>query len=79
MNWPARSPDLSALDFFLWGFMKSIVYRTPVQDLQDLEQRIEQAVRQITPEMVANCKRSLLERARCCVQQQGGHFEHLIH
>ncbi|GFU80357.1 uncharacterized protein TNCV_3521311 [Trichonephila clavipes] len=23
VNWPARSPDLSCLDFFLWGHMKS--------------------------------------------------------
>jgi hypothetical protein len=24
--WPARSPDLNPLDFFLWGCMKSRVY-----------------------------------------------------
>ena len=22
LSWPARSPDLNPLDFFLWGFMK---------------------------------------------------------
>ncbi|GFV86099.1 uncharacterized protein TNCV_670961 [Trichonephila clavipes] len=26
VNWLARSPDLSCLDFFLWGHMKNIVY-----------------------------------------------------
>ena len=25
-NWPPRSPDLSPLDFFLWGYLKSKVY-----------------------------------------------------
>ncbi|GFS61387.1 uncharacterized protein TNCV_3105651 [Trichonephila clavipes] len=30
VNWPARSPDLSCLDFFLWGHMKSIVYASSV-------------------------------------------------
>ncbi|GFX27942.1 uncharacterized protein TNCV_3083631 [Trichonephila clavipes] len=30
VNWPVRSPDLSCLDFFLWGHMKSIVYASPV-------------------------------------------------
>ncbi|GFV47961.1 uncharacterized protein TNCV_1994451 [Trichonephila clavipes] len=26
VNWPASSPDLSCLDFFLWGHMKSLIY-----------------------------------------------------
>ena len=26
-NWPPRSPDLTPLDFCLWGWMKSEVYR----------------------------------------------------
>ena len=26
-NWPPRSPDLTPLDFCLWGLMKSEVYR----------------------------------------------------
>jgi len=27
INWPPRSPDLTRLDFCLWGLMKSEVYR----------------------------------------------------
>jgi len=27
INWPPRSPDLTPLDFCLWGLMKSEVYR----------------------------------------------------
>ena len=30
--WPPRSPDLTLLDFFLWGHIKSLVYKTPVPD-----------------------------------------------
>ena len=26
VNWPARSPDFSPCDFFLWGYMQSKVY-----------------------------------------------------
>ena len=26
VRWPPRSPDLSACDFFLWGYLKSKVY-----------------------------------------------------
>ena len=34
INWPPRSPDLTPLDFCLWGLMKSEVYRKRV-DTQD--------------------------------------------
>lgn len=35
--WPPRLPDFTALDFFLWGFVKDQVHRTRVTDLKDLE------------------------------------------
>jgi hypothetical protein len=28
-TWAARSPDLSACDFFLWGHLKSQVFKVP--------------------------------------------------
>jgi hypothetical protein len=28
--WPPRSPDLTPLDFFLWGTLKERIYQTPV-------------------------------------------------
>jgi len=27
INWPPRSPDLTLLDFCLWGLMKNEVYK----------------------------------------------------
>src|SRR5207253_8482615 len=35
--WPPRSPDITPLDFFLWGYVKDIVFRTKVTGLQDLK------------------------------------------
>jgi hypothetical protein len=29
IRWPARSPDLNPLDFFLWGYIRDNVYLTP--------------------------------------------------
>jgi hypothetical protein len=31
--WPPRCPDLTALDFFLWDFVKNQVYMTPLPAL----------------------------------------------
>ncbi|EFN71217.1 hypothetical protein EAG_05969, partial [Camponotus floridanus] len=38
--WPPRSPDLSLLDFFLWGHIKTLIYETPIETEQELVARI---------------------------------------
>ena len=38
--WPPRSPDLTPLDFFLWGHVKTIVYATKPTPLKDLKAKI---------------------------------------
>jgi hypothetical protein len=35
-HWPARSPDLNPLDFFLWGYVKNVVYNRPIHNEEDL-------------------------------------------
>jgi hypothetical protein len=35
MPWPPRSPDITLLDFFLWGYVKSNVFQTPVNGLDE--------------------------------------------
>jgi hypothetical protein len=34
--WLARSPDLNPLDFFVWGYLKTLVYETTVETEADL-------------------------------------------
>ena len=46
-EWPPRLPDLTPLDFFSWGYMKSLVSKTPPLHLTDLRQRTTAAVNQI--------------------------------
>ena len=38
--WPARSPDLTVPDFFLWGFLKDRVFRRRIMTIQELKQAI---------------------------------------
>ncbi|GFX97851.1 uncharacterized protein TNCV_4905021 [Trichonephila clavipes] len=47
VRWPARSPDLSCLDFYFWGHMKSLVYDTPVDNAEELVARIAVAAGEI--------------------------------
>lgn len=41
--WSPQSPDITPLDFFLWGYVKDVVYRTKIQDITDLKQKISDA------------------------------------
>ena len=37
---PPWSPDMTSLNIFLWGFVKTRVFRTPVNDIPELRDRI---------------------------------------
>ncbi|GFS62041.1 uncharacterized protein TNCV_2593031 [Trichonephila clavipes] len=40
VNWPPRSCDLTPLDYFLWNYVKSLVYEDKPQTLDHLEDNI---------------------------------------
>lgn len=75
MAWPARSPDLTPLDFFLWGFVKFEVYKTKPHNLAELRQRIEAAHQKISPEMLERVYEGITHRIRLCLADNGGHIE----
>lgn len=76
-NWPARSPDLTPLDFFLWGYVKDKVYSTRVPNVTQLKRRITSAIRSVHAEVLQNVWKNLDERLNEVVRQNGGHIEHL--
>lgn len=79
VSWPPRSPDLTPLDFYVWGHMKQLVYSTPVRDAMDLVARIVEAAARIQEQNAfENIRRSTLQRFRLCSQHRGGHIEHLL-
>ena len=55
--WPPRSPDITALDFFLWGYVKDKVFSTPFPAIRNLEARITDALATITEDMLENACR----------------------
>ncbi|GFS52882.1 hypothetical protein TNCV_341671 [Trichonephila clavipes] len=51
-NWPPRSCDLTPLDYFLWGYVKSLVYADKPQTLDHLEDNIRRVIADIRPQML---------------------------
>lgn len=77
MIWPPRSPDLSVLDFFLWGMLKNKVYRTSYQTINDLREAVEDAFNNIDRRHVRKAVNSTLKRVNLCINNNGGLFEYL--
>lgn len=75
-KWPPRSPDLTSLDFFLWGFVKETVYQDPPTTPEDMQQRIRNAFQTITPGILRRVARSFNTRLRLCLEENGRHIEH---
>jgi hypothetical protein len=77
IEWPARSPDLISLDFFLEvTCLKSKVFKTKHNNLDDLKESIRTEIRNITPETLNNVKEEFYFRSGVCQQLNREHCEH---
>lgn len=76
--WPAHSPDLTPLDFYLWGFMKTQVYAMNPESLPDLKKAIRKVARAITPQTCAKAIAEVGRRTELCILRDGGHLEHVL-
>ena len=77
--WPPRSPDLTAPDFFLWGFVKNEVYAQKINSMEELKQKIRRSIRNINAETLNNVVHSISIRCKECVKRRGGYLENIIY
>ncbi|GBM31939.1 hypothetical protein AVEN_74241-1 [Araneus ventricosus] len=75
-EWPPCSPDLTPMDFFLWGYIKQQVYAIPPSTLQDLQRRITDACASVTPAMLHRVQREVQARVQMCIAVDGEKLEH---
>lgn len=78
IEWAPRSPDLTPLDFFLWGYLKQKVYSTPVPNLAELKRRITEHIELIEPDVLESVFFNLEKRLFLVKEKNGRHIEHLI-
>jgi len=73
--WPPRSPDITPLDVFLWGFVKDKVFSTPVPDITNLKARITDTFATITEDELENTWRGTDYRLDVLRETKGAHVE----
>lgn len=76
--WPPRSPDITIPDFFLWGYLKDVVYERPPTTRADMIARIRTACATIPREVLLKTVGNFRKRVNACIAAGGRQFEHLL-
>jgi hypothetical protein len=67
--WPPRSPDLTPMDFFLWGHLKEQVYAVPPRTIEDLVVRLQAAVTTVVDaNMLRRVRGNAVRRTAFCLE-----------
>ncbi|GFV39939.1 putative transposable element [Trichonephila clavipes] len=78
VNWPPRSCDLTPLDYFLWGYVKSLVYADKPQTLDYLEDNIRRVIADIRPQMLEKVIENWTSRLDYIRDSRGSHMPEII-
>lgn len=78
--WPPRSPDLTPLDFYLWGDVKRLVYTDEITSVTQLRAKVISAFDTIKTNVfvLRKLKENQQRRARLCLECDGGNFEQYL-
>jgi hypothetical protein len=71
MDWSARSPDLTPMDFFLWNHLKEIVYKSKAKSLSYLRQSIMSAFRTLDSDLCKKVCELVPRRLERCIDANG--------
>ena len=78
VNWPPRSCDITPLDYFLWGYVKSKVFVDKPATIQDLEANITRVIRQIPVAMLESVIENWTFRMDHVRRSRGQHLNEII-
>ena len=71
--WPALSPDLSACDYFLCGYIKSRIFISKPRTIEELKQSITEEIAAIPEQMTRRVMENLGVRLKQCLRKGGRH------
>ena len=80
VSWPPRSPDLTPLDFCLWGWLKDEVYKEKANTREELIVRImnNAALIKERQDDLRRATHGVVKRIRKCIAVGGGIFENKL-
>ncbi|GBM29650.1 hypothetical protein AVEN_125297-1 [Araneus ventricosus] len=78
INWPPRSPDLNPCDFWLWGYLKHVVFSGMISNLAKLKTRIAQHIHNISIDTLRPVVEDAISRFELLAENGGQHIEHFL-
>ncbi len=80
MPWPPHSPDLNPMDYCVWGLWEAEAAKLSEKVTSDAVFKgiLQVAHAKLSTTAVRRAIEQWPKRLRLCVQQEGGHFEHLL-
>ena len=78
VNWPPRSCDVTPLDYFLWGYVKSLVYAKKPATIDALEANIVRVIHDVRPAVLEKVTQNWTQRMRYLVNSRGCHMPQII-
>lgn len=77
IEWCPRTLDLTNSDFFLWGYLKNVVYAEPPTTRENIRQQIIDNCRNIPRHILLSTVQSFERRVQLCIENNGSIFEQL--
>ena len=74
-SWPPRSPDLTPMDFFFWGYLKNKVYSHTIDNMDELKEAITYTAQHIPRDFFQKVCESVPARLDLVIRENGGHIE----
>jgi len=77
---PANSPDLSPVDYQIWGKLQERLYRSQIRDVDQLKSRLIEEWEHFQQVVIDEAVRQWRPRRQACVRLRahGGHFDHRL-
>ena len=76
--WPPRSPNLTPADSFLWGLLKSKVYKNTPRTIEQLKDAIRQEIEAFNVDILGIVFQTLEKSIQVCLDVKGDHFQHRL-
>ncbi|GFX15296.1 uncharacterized protein TNCV_3302261 [Trichonephila clavipes] len=78
IGWPPYSVDLTSIEFWLWGYLKSIVYHSLSSTLAELKDSSYREVSANHCDMLHSAVTGVVSSLSCVEQCSGTHVEQLF-
>ncbi|GFT60733.1 uncharacterized protein NPIL_52261 [Nephila pilipes] len=76
--WSPRPPDLTPTDFWLRGYLKSLMYPSRLSNLSELKDASHRKLSCIQPGILHSAVAGFVKRLQCIISCGGGQMEHVL-